>query len=78
MIPQVKGDRWAIRKPMHKDTVYGEVNLRREKTLPLKDVLNNPSIVVDKSLKSKLHELLKAQYDLKAITKYFEAHQDVW
>ena len=63
---------------MHKDTVYGEVNLRREKTLPLKDVLNNPSIVVDKSLKSKLHELLKAQYDLKAITKYFEAHQDVW
>ena len=21
MIPQVKGDRWAIRKPMHKDTV---------------------------------------------------------
>ena len=34
MIPQVKGDRWAIRKPMHKDTVYGEVNLRREKTLP--------------------------------------------
>lgn len=78
MIPQVKGDRWAIRKPMHKDTVYGEVNLRREKTLPLKDVLNNPSIVVDKSLKSKLHELLRAQYDLKAITKYFEAHQDVW
>ncbi len=78
MIPQVKGDRWAIRKPMHKDTVYGEVNLRREKTLPLKDVLNNPSIVVDKSLKSKLYELLKAQYDLKAITKYFEAHQDVW
>lgn len=31
MIPQVKGDRWAIRKPMHKDTVYGEVNLRRRK-----------------------------------------------
>lgn len=78
MIPQTKGDRLAIRKPMHKDTVYGEVNLRKEKTLPLKDVLNNPSIVVDKSLKNKLYELIKAQYDLKAITKYFETHQDVW
>lgn len=78
MIPQTKGDRWAIRKPMHKDTVYGEVNLRKEKTLPLRDVVKNPSIVVDKSLKNKLYELLKSQYDLKAIAKYFETHQDVW
>ncbi len=26
-IPQTKGDSWAIRKPMHKDTVSGEVKL---------------------------------------------------
>lgn len=30
-VPQTGGDSWAIRKPLHKDTVYGEVNLRREK-----------------------------------------------
>ena len=29
--PQSKGDSWAIRKPMHKDTVFGEINLRRRK-----------------------------------------------
>jgi len=27
LVPQVKGDSWAIRKPMHKDTVSGEVKL---------------------------------------------------
>ena len=29
--PQVKGDNWSIRKSLHKDTIYGEVNLRRKK-----------------------------------------------
>lgn len=27
-VKQVKGDSWAIRKPMHKATIYGEVNLQ--------------------------------------------------
>jgi len=27
LVPQTKGDSWAIRKPMHKDTVSGEVTL---------------------------------------------------
>lgn len=30
-IPQTKGDSWAIRKPMHKDTVSGLINLPRIK-----------------------------------------------
>jgi len=29
-VKQGKGDNWAIRKSMHKDTVFGEVNLRRK------------------------------------------------
>jgi CRISPR-associated endonuclease Csn1 len=31
LVPQAKGDSWAIRKPMHKDTVSGEVKLVRIK-----------------------------------------------
>lgn len=31
LVPQTKGDSWAIRKPMHKDTVSGEVKLERIK-----------------------------------------------
>ena len=29
---QKQSDSWAIRKPMHKETVYGEINLRRTTT----------------------------------------------
>ncbi|WP_423146269.1 type II CRISPR RNA-guided endonuclease Cas9 [Rubrolithibacter danxiaensis] len=31
LVPQIKGDSWAIRKPMHKDFVYGTVDLPRVK-----------------------------------------------
>ncbi len=31
LVPQTKGESWAIRKPMHKDTVSGEVKLSRIK-----------------------------------------------
>lgn len=34
-----KGDNWAIRKSMHKDTVFGEVNLRRIKTVALNEAM---------------------------------------
>lgn len=78
MVPQVKGDSWAIRKPMHKDTVYGEINLRKIKTVSLKEAVNNPLQIVDKSFKHKLQELLHTGYSLKAITDYFESNKDVW
>ncbi len=78
MVPQAKGDSWAIRKPMHKDTVYGEINLRKIKTVSLKEAVKNPLRIVDKSFKHKLQELLHTGYNLKAITNYFENNKDVW
>ena len=78
MISQKKGDNWAIRKPMHKDTVYGEVNLRRIKTVSLKEALINPNAVVEKDLKKKLKELLSHNQNEKQIKKYFEENKDVW
>ena len=78
MIPQVKGDSWAIRKPMHKETVFGEVNLRDTKEVSLKEALKNPKAVVDKDLKKKLKELLVLGWDEKQIKKYFEGNKDVW
>lgn len=38
-VKQGKGDNWAIRKSMHKDTVFGEVNLRRIKTVALNEAM---------------------------------------
>ena len=78
MIPQKKGDSWAIRKPMHKETVFGEVNLRGIKTVPLKEALKNPKVVVEKDLKKKLKELLAQNQNEKQIKKYFEDNKDIW
>ena len=75
---QEKGDSWAIRKPMHKDTIYGEINLRLKKPVSLKDALKNPKAIVEKDLKKKILELLADGKDVKAIKKYFEDNKDVW
>ena len=79
MVKQEKGDSWAIRKPMHKDTVFGEVNLRMsDKTVSLNEALENPKTIVNKEFKKKVMEMLEAGRDAKFIEKYVEDNKDVW
>ncbi len=73
-----EGVNWAIRKSMHKDTVFGEVNLRKIKTVSLNEAIKNPSRVVEKEFKIKIQSLLKEGYDAKKIKKYFEDNKEVW
>lgn len=75
---QTKGDSLAIRKPMHKETVYGLVNLRKTKPVALSEALKDTKAIVDKELKHKLNELLAQGKDLKAIKQYFEKEKDAW
>lgn len=75
---QDKGDNWAIRKSLHKETVFGEVNLRKTGSTSLKVVLTNPKVVVDKDLKKKLIELIQQGFNEKQIKNYFEEHKDSW
>lgn len=69
---------WAIRKSLHKETVCGEVNLRKETTISLKEAMADPVRIIDKDLKSKLRELLLKGYDEKLIMKYFEENNESW
>lgn len=73
-----EGENLAIRKPLHKETFYGEVNLRDIKTVPLKEALKRPKTIVEKDLKKKLKELLAQNYNEKQIRQYFEDHKDTW
>lgn len=77
-LKQEKGDNWAIRLPMHKDTVYGEVNLRQIATVPLRDALKSPHTVVERDLKRKLKELLAQGLDEKQIRLYFGSRPEIW
>ena len=78
MVKQTSGDNLAIRKSMHKETVFGEVNLRRVKSFPLKEAIKKPWRIVDTELKEKIKALLKLDYSEKQIKAYFDSNKDVW
>ncbi len=66
-VRQTSGDRWAIRKSLHKETVYGAVNLRRSKELPVNKALEHPENIVDKQLKRMVQEKLSDGWNTKQI-----------
>lgn len=75
---QIKGDSWAIRKSLHKASVFGKVSLRRQKEVRLNIALENWNMLVDKELKQKIKELI-FQYgreDIKLFLKYFKDREN--
>lgn len=78
MLKQTKGDSWAIRKSMHKETVFGEVNLRRVKTFPLKEAMKRPERILDSELKDKIKAMVKLGYSEKQVKAYFVENKDMW
>lgn len=77
-VPQQKGDSWAVRKSMHKDTVFGEVNLRMKKTVSLNEAIKHPESIVNKDFKVKVKELLREGRDAQYIKKYVDNNKDIW
>ena len=75
---QVKGDNWAIRKPLHKETVAGQVNLRFKKQITLSAAIDQWEILVDKSLKTKIKQLINEGLDKKKIQKFFANTENKW
>ena len=75
---QTMGDSWAVRKSMHKDTVFGEVNLRKIKTVSLNEAIKKPNCIVNKDFKKKVIELMKEGRDAMYIKKYVDENKEVW
>ena len=73
-IAEQKGqDMWAIRKPMHKETVFGQVNLRRRVTVKLKDALEKIPAICDKELRDYINNLVAKQFNKKQILAQFKS-----
>lgn len=77
IIPQTKGDNWAIRKPMHAETVSGKVFLKRIKQshIAVANAIEQIELIVDKEVKKQLSVKIR-QYpnnlvDLKKHLKAF-------
>ncbi|RXK83761.1 type II CRISPR RNA-guided endonuclease Cas9 [Filimonas effusa] len=73
-----QGVNWAIRKPMHKDTVFGLVQLRRKKEVSLSLALDVINDITNKALRKELQSMAKQGKDKKEILKYFKAANNIW
>lgn len=77
-IKQKKGDSWAIRKPMHQETVAGIVKLRKLKTVSFNNALNEIENIVDKELRTQIKTLVKNGFDKKKIALFFKDLDNTW
>ena len=77
-VKQEKGDSWAIRKPLHKETVFGEVNLQLKKKVPIKKALESINSIVSRELKEKIKEKKTLNYSNKDIIEFLDKNKDVW
>lgn len=75
---QHSSDHFAIRKSLHKDTVFGHVNLQRKSAVKLKDALKNVNCIVDKKLKRKIKELKAKHFSDKQLLVYFKDYAYEW
>jgi CRISPR-associated endonuclease Csn1 len=78
LVKQTKGENWAIRKPMHKDTVAGVVQLKFKKVISLSSALDNWQMITDNELRSKVKELVSKSYDKKKLINFFKEQNNKW
>ena len=79
-VQKSNSDWWSIRKPLHKDTVFAKVSLRKTKEVRLGNALQMVDLIVDKELRKEIKKLLKSGYDEKRIKKFFAEgdNKDIW
>ncbi len=72
LVPQVKGDNWAIRKPLHQATVFGKVKVQLIKEVSFKNGIKDWKNLTDKNLKNIISELFGKGYSEKDVLNYFK------
>lgn len=73
-VKQTKGDSWAIRKPLHKETVSGAVCIRLKNTVSFSNGIKQWQNLVDKELKRRIKKLSDQGLNQNEIAKYFREH----
>lgn len=74
-IKQELGDNWSVRKPLHKETVYGKIRIKvnRGKLVNINNAIDDFELIVDRNIKSiiknKFRELNQDKIETK---KYFK------
>ena len=78
LVRQTKGDHWAIRKPLHKETVYGRVNLQLKKIVSLNEAVRNYKYIVDRKLKAYIGKKTAEGISLTELLKFFKSNDYIF
>ena len=72
IVPQTKGDNKAIRKPLHKETYYGHVNLRQMREISISAAIAVWQDIADKEVKEAVRQYIEVHhFDIKHTIKAF-------
>ena len=77
-VPQKGEALWAIRKPMHKETVFGEVNLRRKEIVPIAKALDTIPAICNKALRKYIYGLIANNFNKKQLLAHFKSINYRW
>ncbi|HEY9543579.1 MULTISPECIES: type II CRISPR RNA-guided endonuclease Cas9 [Bacteroidales] len=77
-IPQKGQDLWAVRKPMHKEIIYGHVNLHYKEQLSLSKALDTVPSICNKALRKYINSLLAKNYNKKQLVAHFKDMDYHW
>lgn len=77
-VPQKGNDLWAVRKPMHKETVFGHVNLKRKAVMTLSKAIDHYSTICYKPLRQAIAAMSKAGLAKKEIVSHFKKLEYKW
>lgn len=74
IVRQTKGQNWAIRKSLHKETVSGKVIIKREKGfVSINSAIDNWEFIINIEIKNKIMlKVTSFESDLKKVKKYFK------
>lgn len=75
---QKGNDMWAIRKSMHKETVFGRVNLIRKEVLPIAKALDNISAICNAQLRAYVNDLVDKHFNKKQLVAHFKSLNYKW
>lgn len=78
MKKQHSADQWAVRKPLHKETVFGRVNLRRTKDVAFSKAIDTPENIADKELRKAIVTMRNAGLDKKKINAQFKSQNYIY
>ncbi|MDD7529405.1 MAG: HNH endonuclease domain-containing protein [Prevotellaceae bacterium] len=75
---QQGNEMWVVRKPLHKDTVFGHVNLKRKEKVSLKDALQRVNTICDKDLRRYIQDLMRKDFNQKQVAAHFKSMDYRW